>query len=284
MTNYRLAHFNIDINKFEKLLRLISESDQKKITIPKLLPNEMINIIGNESVDIFPYQVGRVLASGLYWKNRPVYQSYITSSEWLIQQNVNFFNDHEKSPEYIIFHYPYSLDHRYLLNDELQTFLRIRDLYESILLKDNFLLLKKRGNKSRSANWETKLKQISKPNATIIFENEIIQKSSIGNNICVGSLDIRKSLYGILKKILYKEEPIFITYYLDDSSRTFRYIPDLGKSGILLYPFLESSGDLYDFFSKKERVFPVVTGISIDFRTNESFYEENYKIEIKCTN
>ncbi|MBK9502779.1 MAG: hypothetical protein IPO06_26070 [Leptospiraceae bacterium] len=50
----------------------------------------MINIIGNESVDIFPYQVGRVLASGLYWKNRPVYQSYITSSEWLIQQNVDF--------------------------------------------------------------------------------------------------------------------------------------------------------------------------------------------------
>jgi hypothetical protein len=280
-----LTNFRIDINKVEKLFRLISEPGQKRITIPNLIPKEMIDIIGKESVDIFPHQVGRVLASGLSWKNRPVYQSYITSSEWLIQQNVNFFNDREKSPTYIIFNKPYAIDYRYLLNDELQTFLLIRDRYESILIKDDFLLLKKKNNEIKSDNLDTKLIQKSKPNSTIIFENEFIQKSPTGNNICVGSLDIRKSLYGILKKILYKEEPIYIAYYLsDDSYRIFRYIPGLGKSGILIYPFLESSSDLYDFFSKKERAYPIVTGISIYFETNESSYEKKFEIEIRCAN
>ncbi|MBP7281437.1 MAG: hypothetical protein KBA66_07675 [Leptospiraceae bacterium] len=271
-------------NQFLSFFDLVSKQNHTSLRMD-LLPEEFIKEIGNKSVDIYPYEVARVLSAGLNWKNRPVYQSYITSSEWLIEQNIKFFNDTNRAPEYLIFHSLnkklLTIDSRYLPHDELRTILLLRDIYEPTILKDGFLLLRKRSEIIKPAIWKDELVIQSNVISPLVFGNEEMNRFA-KESICIGSFQLKKSLLGTLKRFFYKEEPIYISYEFGDSARTFRYIPDLGESGLLVYPFLDSAEDLYDFFARKQRTFLIPNKISMQLTNNKSFYQENYTVTVKC--
>lgn len=271
-------------NQFQSFFNLVSKQNHRNLKMD-LLPEEFIKEIGNKSVDIYPYEVSRVLSAGLNWKNRPVYQSYITSSEWLIEQNINFFNDTNRTPEYIIFHSLskklLTIDSRYLPHDELRTILLLRDIYEPIILKESFLLLRKRSEIIKPAIWKDELVMQSNVNSSLVFDSKEVNRLA-EESICIGSFSLKKNLLGALKRFFYKEEPIYISYEFADYSRTFRYIPDLGESGLLLYPFPDSAEDLYDFFARKQKAFLLPNKISMQLTNNRSFYQENYTMKMKC--
>ncbi len=79
------------------------------------LPKEILQKIGNNSVDVFPWNIQLLLENKLNYLPRPVIQSYTAYTPYLEDLNFNHYNS-IKGPEFVLFDYA-SIDERYPLYD-----------------------------------------------------------------------------------------------------------------------------------------------------------------------
>lgn len=84
------------------------------------LSPEILAMLANHTVDVFPWDVALAYAYGLDWDPRPVFQSYSAYTASLDALNAAHFNSNS-SPDYVIFAAE-SIDGRYPLFDEPATF------------------------------------------------------------------------------------------------------------------------------------------------------------------
>jgi len=110
------------------------------------LPKEILQKIGNNSVDVFPWNIQLLLENKLNYLPRPVIQSYTAYTPYLEDLNFNHYNS-IKGPEFVLFDYA-SIDERYPLYDESKVHLSLIKNYEIVSSfeydKRNLLLLKRK--------------------------------------------------------------------------------------------------------------------------------------------
>ena len=94
------------------------------------LPKEVLQKIGRNSVDIFPWNIQLLLENKLNYLPRPVIQSYTAYTPKLEELNFNHYNS-KKGPEFVIFDYA-SIDGRYPLYDESKTHLILMKNYDVV--------------------------------------------------------------------------------------------------------------------------------------------------------
>lgn len=58
--------------------------------------------VGDESVDCLSFGQGWLLGQGLNWRPRPVFQSYLTYTPWLLRANAEFYRS-DRAPRYVAF-------------------------------------------------------------------------------------------------------------------------------------------------------------------------------------
>lgn len=68
-----------------------------------LLPESILAIIGKASVDVYPYNNEFVFANHLNYKNRPLFQNYMTLTPILDKMNQHYFESNNR-PEFVIWH------------------------------------------------------------------------------------------------------------------------------------------------------------------------------------
>ena len=148
------------------------------------LPDSILSKIGNETVDVYPWNIQMLLENKLNYKPRPVIQSYTSYTKELENLNFNHYNS-SKAPQFVIYEFE-AIDERYPLFDESKLNLALKLNYEIIdkgeIDNKKIVLLKKKSDFK-----EIKLEKVKEyamfNDSPLIPEKDIYYEIELYNNI-----------------------------------------------------------------------------------------------------
>lgn len=230
--NFKDAIYNFTETK-KHYINITNEAIQSSKLDPKIRA-----IIGDSTIDSFPWELSYIYANDLNWKPRKTIQVTVFSS-WLDSLTAIEFT-RKKGPEYILLHYTKSklggelssIDGKYFMNDNPKTFQNILNYYDLHTKHQDYLLFKK----NTKNNLSTPISESAKKYA---WNKWIPVPTTKKNTITRLKIKSETSLPGQLIKLIYKPAPLFIDYKLTDSSLvTFRYTKSTAEDGLWINPFI----------------------------------------------
>jgi hypothetical protein len=218
--------------KFKKLFSIwrIAEADALQ---PLVLPNEMRAMIGNASVDIYPWELSIAAANKLNWHPRPAFQIYIAYLPFLDRKNSDFYSG-ANAPEYIIWHHHDFQDvmNRYSLSSEPQTTESLLRHYQLSYCESIFCLWKRTAQDQLMPAVDIKTETVK--------WNEWVTVPAQTNEILRAKLFAKRTLPGKINLLLWKEGGIEIDYKLkNDSVKTHDLLIDNAVSGVWISPYID---------------------------------------------
>ena len=218
-------------------------SSEKSISRNKI-EDRILKLIGNQTVDIYPWDYSFIAANNLNWQPRPVIQSYASYTRELDQLNAKHFAS-EKAPEFLIWELRKithdihggtleSIDGRYLLNDEPDALLSLLSNYSLEATQNGtfpVLVFRKRKEPLKS---ETKDLQHSKA-----AWNTWVDVPENREDITRAAIEIKRSLLGKVKSFLYKDGAVYVYYLLKNGDiRIYRIVPKNVAYGLWINPLI----------------------------------------------
>ena len=240
------------------------------------LDKSILDLIGDETADIYPWDYSYIAANHLNWQPRPVIQSYASYTRELDQLNARHFES-ENAPMFVIWELRKithdihggsleSIDGRYLLNDE-------PDALKSLI--SNYDLVARQGGlfpalvfRKKAEAVESKSQVIGQVRAT--WDTWISVPGKM-EGMLQASVNIERNIYGSLKSFFYKDEAVYVYYLLTNGDiRMYRIVPKNAAYGLWINPLIMNPEN-----GKKE---PLVKKIM--FRSSNTSMMQNY-IDIK---
>ncbi|MGD0340486.1 MAG: hypothetical protein ABSA76_02085 [Bacteroidales bacterium] len=239
------------------------------------LPELIRKTIGNNSIDVFPYDIYSVYFNRLNYKPRPVIQSYVATSTLLNTYNCNFYKS-TSSPEFILYHNG-SIDSRYPFWDESltkQVLISDYEPYDSLFVwkekSDTSFLLKKRIN---ALTCNEKLMS-----DTLIESGEKYTLPKTGNLIYL-SAELKYSTFGLLKNFLYHPPFIYIKLFLEDGGTgIYRLVVPEIKHGVIINKKLLTQSDAYLLYKYQGSENENITGFVI--LSGNKAYKSRFRIRL----
>jgi len=223
------ANVLADDNNLEKTI-----AERKKIIRQFYnVSNKTLEIIDQNSVDIFPWDIALLWAYNLNWSPRPVFQSYTAYTPYL--DNINSEKIEKDPPDYILYSFK-SIDGRYPLYDEPKTTLTLLKYYSYEKSDNKFILLVKKNhiyyNESQISCIDSKL-------------DEWIEIPQTNGGVIIAYPFLNYTAIGLIKKVLYKADPLFIQYKLnnDRTTKKYRFIHEVASNGIIISEHLRNNHD-----------------------------------------
>jgi hypothetical protein len=200
------------------------------------LNDEIREIIGNETIDSYPWEFSYIAANQFNWIPRKAFGTSL--SRW-ISEKENYLLKKEDSPQFVLFHEVNdmhggklgSIDYRYILNDEPSVIFNLLNNYTLLEKNDKYLLFKR---DTVSHFEDVYLDE---------FQNyrfgEWIDVPYDANEITRLKVFSSNTLLGRVNKFFYKETEYFIDYQFEnDIILTYRYISGTAVDGLWCNPFI----------------------------------------------
>lgn len=197
------------------------------------LPQSTLNLIGDASVDVMPWEVAAVWFNDLNYNPRPVVQSYTTYNAWLDERNFEKYVS-EDAPQFILFSMG-EIDRRHPFFIEPRTRRALLTHYAIAEVTPNYLLLRRRPQ-------PLTLEETPGPPATARLGEFIELEASDALQYLTADIDY--STAGKLYRFLYHPRLLWVTLEFEDGeTRTFRAVKPLVNDQVLVDPFLETLAD-----------------------------------------
>lgn len=208
------------------------------------LDSDIRERIGNNTIDVYPWDYSYLAANELQWQPRPVLQSYASYTRWLDNLNVKHFQS-ASAPEFLLWELEKitndihggtmeSIDGRYLLNDEPDLLLALLSNYELVAEQAgprHVLLYQKRAIKQ---NFLTR--EIGSVETTW---NTWIDVPDSAAGLLRAQVHLQHSLLGKIKSFLYKDDAVYCFYMLDNGDiRQYRVVPRTMDYGLWINPMV----------------------------------------------
>ncbi len=233
---YKNLNSFFNIERYYEQARATSLKQGKKVAVS----DEIMALVKNDLLDIYPWEISPVYFQSLNWQPRPVFQSYIATTKKLDLLNAQFFHS-EKAPRWLLFakkrppwNIPQtgkevkSIDGRYLFNDEPSTVLEIVDHYIPVIDSKEWVLLQK--DPKHDLIGQTIKTEVLKSTTTRVPQGEYL--------ILRANLYIKHSFKFLLTRYLLREPPShLIVLFSDNTSKRYRFVPDAATRGIWINPF-----------------------------------------------
>lgn len=148
------------------------------------LPDSFLRKIGNETVDVYPWNTQMLLENKLNYKPRPVFQSYTTYTKELENLNFNHYNS-PNAPQYVIYEFE-AIDNRYPLFDESKLNLALKLNYQLIdkgIIDNKKILLLKKKSDFKQIKLEKVKEYAMYNNSPLIPQKDIYYEIELYNNI-----------------------------------------------------------------------------------------------------
>jgi hypothetical protein len=196
------------------------------------IPERMIARIGGRTVDVYPEEINQIVANGLAWRPRYMFQSYQVSSPRFDQRNAECYQG-DTSPEFVLFRYG-TFDTRNMFLVDPQTVRALQANYRTVDSDRTTLLLQRR---------ESPRVAFEKPLGTAVvrLEQEIEVPREAGA-VVLGQVRLRMTRLGRLLSMLYRVAPPKIEITYDDGSIVLHSMP--WRNGAAGYPLSSLPRDL----------------------------------------
>ncbi len=232
------------------------------------LPDEIIKKIGNNTVDVFPWDIHMLLENGLNYHPRPVLQSYSAYTKSLENLNFDFYNS-KNAPKYVFYDID-AIDNRYAVLDEPKVnvvLLKNYTVAASFVYKERSILLLERKNNAGPISFEFIKEYQQSIDAPLTPEAGLFYE-----------LEIHHTLKGKITSVSNHAPPLFLRITgVDNQTNEYRTSPELLSSGLFLNKFIRSTEDFRACFDDNGKV----TNISqYSFRPDEASMFNN-EITIK---
>lgn len=258
----RLKHHDQIESQFKQSLDVLS----------KLRPLPLLT----GKTDIYPFDQVYLLASGNSWVTRPIFQSYSAYNPKLSQLNDDFLKS-AQAPDNIFFRIA-TIDGRLPAGDDGKSWSTLLSNYQPIDSNKDYVILQK----NRSAKTLEKLSHISTNTYPV---NTWVELPITVANL-YASVDIKPTLIGRMKTLLFKSSELGIAARLEDGSvKQFRLIPGMAVSNFLLSPLIEETAEFGLLYTdpkslEKKRV----KAISIWAEGNPRDWQKTYELSLKLIN
>lgn len=265
------------------LSSIISSSDTKRYenNFNRFeLPVEARDAIGENSVDIIPWNIDYLHFNRLKYTPRPVIQSYAAYTPYLIDLNKQKYKG-DSAPSFVIFSNQ-SIDNRYSLFDDQEVKLALIKDYSCIkffdLGKENKFLLFQRNPNNTTINYSPAIEKSIKFSQRYDLENS--DKSYFLK------FNINYSLFGKALRTIYRPPQVLINFTLEDGSiRLYRAIVPILNSGVLINPLIEEEEDFFNFVQgtpipKTKKIKSLEIKLDSQRIINEATYDKNINFSI----
>ncbi len=213
----------------------------------KKLPDEVLNMVGNKTIDFYPNELSYVAANKLNWKPRPIIQSYNAYTEWLDNRDAQYFAS-DSSSQFILWEYSSDrwgennfgeIDNRYALNDEPNALYQLLNHYSAIYKNSTFILFKKENGRNLAPP-----KEIASESATW---NQWIKVPGVDDGILRARMTCHGNLLRFVKSLLYKDEEFYMECKLANGNVVkYRIIPENARRGLWINPLFVNNLDKYN--------------------------------------
>lgn len=207
---------------------------------PNILPDDIRKLIGNETIDIYPWEHSYAAANQLHWQPRKTLEIGASTSQWASAKAAENFSFRESAPEFVLFHLQNdgmngrfgSIDGRYILNDEPLLIANIFNHYNLIEQKETYLLFRK--------NKRNNFAEINLEKTLFPKFGQWMDIPQYDDGITRVKLYSPNNTMGALKKFFYKEAKYLVDYQLEDGTiLTYRYVSSTAIDGLWCNPFLQ---------------------------------------------
>ena len=236
VSNATEAYFNY--RKFVRDCDEITHSNLQRMQ----LPDTLLQLIGNSTVDIYPFEFSYAAQNHLNWQPRTALGSALTP--WIETLSAKNFDKDSEAARFILWHFQddqygkssVTIDNRYFLNDEPQVVKNIFSNYE-LVEQDNHLILMKHTpmpalgastlSEPLTANWG---EWIDVPQ----YDDGIVRVRAVSE----------KNVMGKTMGILYKDITYSIEYQTSEGQcYQYRYDPAFAPEGLWCNPFVQTPCD-----------------------------------------
>jgi hypothetical protein len=211
-----------------------------------VLPQALRTVIGESSVDVYPWRVFFVPANALTWANRPVPFSYNAYTPVLDGMDAAFFESRAR-PTHLIWHGTFeagvkSIDGRYLLWDEPRTIRAIVDAYDIVAADPSVMVLRARASPRFGP---------PRPLGTVRVAWNAWTPVPESTGVLLASATVEPSLVVPIVRAVFREEPVFLSVrFAGGETETYRVVRDNMQSGLWLSPFAVTLEELRSLFHR----------------------------------
>lgn len=221
-----ISNISANVGGAEKLLAGRSRLDERRRESIDRIRKQFVLPRMSGSVDVYPADQAAVLAYGLDYKPRPVFQSYSAYTPGLLAENSSSLKDPD-APDNVLFTIG-PIDLRFPASDDGASWPVLLSRYEVRGVTGSFVWLTKREKPEAIA-----FRQLAE---AAVGEGAAASVPDPGKVVWM-SADIRLNWLGWLAGVLFKPPIVWMKVtYLTGGSYSFRVIPAVARVGFLLSP------------------------------------------------
>jgi hypothetical protein len=237
--SYVLDRFRNFTTSLESAFRFGGNQGDTLQAMQASLAENLVEIIGRDSVDVVPWEISHVYANDLLYNPRPVIQSYLAYNEYLDTLNYEKYAS-PSGPDYILYTAA-EVDSRLPFSSEAKTRQAMMAHYSVMAQADDFLLLARRAT-PRMLTESTDPAQQARIGETIELADS--------GDLQYLSADISYNLLGKLAALVYQPPLLTVTVELvDGQTFTYRAIRPLVNHEVLINRLIDSQDAAHGLFS-----------------------------------
>jgi hypothetical protein len=224
------------------------------------------------TVDTYSYDQADLLARGLQWSPRKVFQSYAAFSPVLAQANREHLSG-TTAPEWIVFA-PQPIDHHYPSAEDGPSWVELLHRYEPVMGMADKVVLRRRSVQSGAG-------PLTGDEVTDArLEERVALDVRAGLHFV--KFDIDPTALGRAAMALYKSEPLRLTTWTaDGAEHSYRLPLGMAQAGFLLSPVTTTAsefGSLYGDASGYETPDRTVVAIRVD--SSDLLWNRTYRVTV----
>jgi hypothetical protein len=207
------------------------------------LPDSLRARIGDEPIDVYPWESLYVAANDFSWANRPSTASFATYSPGLDRRNTRFFAS-GKAPTYVLWHMErsvFSIHRRHIFWDEPETLRTLVSSYSLASDDEKVLLLKKLA-----------VPRLSSPRPFRVEQTQWGEWTDVpkSDGVLFARVSFERPWWIQLETLLLKEAPMYISVRFEPGEEeTYRFVPAQAESGLWMSPLPRNNIELRSILS-----------------------------------
>lgn len=237
------ASFLWDLRELQAALNAKSQANLEKVK----LPERVVGLLQNKTVDIIPWEISLVPANRLNWQPRPIFQSQAAYTTFLDEANRQSLSS--QPPDYILYNF-LAVDGRHPFFDEPSTFFQVFCNYRLSPEIPDFINMPAVSNLMVLERRESGICAPGVAGRTFSMKWNESKALEAGDGFIIrAGIKFQYTLFGKIYKTLFRVPPVMLRVtYTGGLRRDYRILPGNSANGVTVSHLPANDSEAQSFF------------------------------------